>query len=308
MKIIRKNLRRMRDFLKYMAKFRQRHQMYLVKNNNILEYIEQERVRLEIEQEFAELIKKGAECSQSQNRSTKVWICWFQGEANAPRIVRSCIASVKQNLSNREIIILTEENIPQFIQLPDYIQEKKNIGLISAAHYSDLLRLELLCKYGGMWIDASVLCTSSRFVDKIADLPLFVYKEMDLVRRDVKPILASSWFISAYSNQHILLLTRALLHEYWKTHSNLSNYFLFHICFAIAARRYIADWNAIPMYNNHSPHTMQFELSTAYTPERWSSLVEMSDFHKLNRRADSSAPGCTIFDHIVKTYLHSSSI
>ena len=30
--------------------------------------------------------------------SKKIWICWFQGEENAPDIVRMCIASVRKAL------------------------------------------------------------------------------------------------------------------------------------------------------------------------------------------------------------------
>ena len=37
--------------------------------------------------------------------------------------------------------------------------EKWEKGRIPAAMFSDLLRVELLIKYGGTWIDSTVLCT-----------------------------------------------------------------------------------------------------------------------------------------------------
>jgi hypothetical protein len=37
--------------------------------------------------------------------------------------------------------------------------EKYQKKIIDNTHFSDLLRLELLIKYGGTWIDASVLVT-----------------------------------------------------------------------------------------------------------------------------------------------------
>ena len=37
--------------------------------------------------------------------------------------------------------------------------EKHKNNIIDNTHFSDLLRLELLIKYGGTWIDASVLIT-----------------------------------------------------------------------------------------------------------------------------------------------------
>ena len=40
------------------------------------------------------------------------------------------------------------------------VMEKWEKGIITHTHMTDLLRLELLIKYGGMWIDATVLCTA----------------------------------------------------------------------------------------------------------------------------------------------------
>ena len=45
--------------------------------------------------------------------------------------------------------------------------DKYKKGIFTRTHFSDILRLELLTKYGGTWIDASVLITKfdSRFYD-----------------------------------------------------------------------------------------------------------------------------------------------
>jgi len=45
------------------------------------------------------------------------------------------------------------------VELPGYIVEKWEKGRIPAAMFSDLLRVELLIKYGGTWIDSTVFCT-----------------------------------------------------------------------------------------------------------------------------------------------------
>ena len=41
-----------------------------------------------------------------------------------------------------------------------YSLEKNTSEIYEATHFSDLLRLELLIKYGGTWVDASVLITN----------------------------------------------------------------------------------------------------------------------------------------------------
>ena len=89
-----------------------------------------------------------------------VWWCWLQGLDNAPDIVKACLRSLQRHLpKDYEIRIIDEHNWKEWVTLPQYIVEKRSAGRIPAALFSDLLRLELLIKYGGTWIDATVLCT-----------------------------------------------------------------------------------------------------------------------------------------------------
>ena len=81
---------------------------------------------------------------EESKKSNYVWICWFQGLKNAPPLVKACVQSVKENLKDKEIVILTNETIPEYVEFPDYIQKKWEKGMMGAAHYSDLLRVELL--------------------------------------------------------------------------------------------------------------------------------------------------------------------
>lgn len=303
MSFVRNNLRRLRDFFRFISLFRKRGELYSVSNGNILAQIEQDNVYKMLEKQYAEIIEQGVDLSNNGSRSNKIWICWFQGEENAPDIVKACINSVRKNLPEKEVIVLSEDTISKYVQFPEYIDEKWKNRIISPAHYSDLLRLELLCKYGGMWIDATVLCTSSDVPSAISESPLFVYQKVDLIRRDRDAIIASSWFISAWSNQRILLLTRALLYEYWKTHEQLDNYYLYHICFAIAARRYTDDWKSVPVYNNQSPHVLQFELGERYSEIRWKEIQNMSVFHKLNRRMNYSNLNDSFYGYIIDKFL-----
>ena len=92
-------------------------------------------------------------------RSKIIWFCWLQGYNNAPDIVKACHNSLRQNIPDREIIVIDEKNWRDYIELPNYVVDKWEKKQIPAALFSDLLRLELLIKYGGTWIDSTVLCT-----------------------------------------------------------------------------------------------------------------------------------------------------
>ncbi|MBE6760338.1 MAG: capsular biosynthesis protein [Ruminococcaceae bacterium] len=239
-----------------------------------------------------------------QQVSNKVWICWLQGWEQAPDIVKAAISSVRENMPGREVVLLTEENIPLYAQFSEAITKKRAQGRISDAHFSDLLRTELLCRHGGMWIDATVLCTCSDLPDYITDAPLFVYKSIDLTGMDTPPVIASSWLISARSNHPILLLTRELLQAYWEDHRSLSEYFVFHIFFAMAARRYPDLWNAVPTFSNACPHILAQELCAPFSEERWEQLRGMSAFHKLSHHVDYPKDGGSFCSYIIHRYLH----
>ena len=235
------------------------------------------------------------------HRSNKVWIFWLQGIENAPILVKKCIESIKNNLKDREIIIINKNNINEYVEFPKYIMEKLEKGIITYTHFSDLLRVELLTKYGGLWLDSTVLCTSSEVPNYILNVPLFVYKSINLDKQDSIVPIASSWLISAYSNNNILMLTNELLHEYWKRENKLINYFLLHLFFAMAAEKYKDEWNAIPTFNNINPHILQFELLNEYNEVRFEQIKEMSCFHKLDRRIENNNPEkYTFYDYIIK--------
>ena len=75
--------------------------------------------------------------SINRKSSNKVWVMWLQGMENAPEIVKTCYNSLVNNLTDKNIILLTEENYRNYVTFPDYIQTKIDKGLIGKAHMSD---------------------------------------------------------------------------------------------------------------------------------------------------------------------------
>lgn len=69
------------------------------------------------------------------------------------------------NNPDKEVILISYDNLEEYVHFPDYILEKWKKGQITNTHMTDLLRLELLIKYGGMWLDATVYCSSPNIPD-----------------------------------------------------------------------------------------------------------------------------------------------
>ena len=215
----------------------------------------------------------------SYKYSNKVWWCWLQGEENAPELCKACLESLRKNLKDREIIVITENNLWDYVDFPDFIKEKYEKGIITRTHFSDLLRLELLTRHGGTWIDSSVYCTGDG--KEIFDVPLFMYENWK--RGDVS-VVTSSWLISSEIGNPILCATRDLLYKYWREYDFMLHYFIFHIFFKIATEKYEQDWDEVYRFSNLPPHVLQFELFEKYSEKRKKQIERMSDFHKLSQK------------------------
>lgn len=219
-----------------------------------------------------------------QERRT-VWLFWWQGERSMPDIVKKCYESVKCNLKDWEIILLTENNYQEYAELPDYIVEKLQKGIITLTHFSDLLRLALLIRHGGLWIDATVLCTSGDIPQSILKSDLFVYRPQK-PGADGKATTISSWLMWAKTNNRILMATQTLLYSYWKTNNRLNEYFLLHHFMSIVLDYYSEDAKRIPPFCNSVPHILLLHLFEKYDDQYWEDLKRMSCFHKLSYKLD----------------------
>lgn len=217
----------------------------------------------------------------------KIWVCWLQGLEQAPELVKKCVESIQKNSSKYEVIILTSDNIPQYINFPIYIMDKYKKKIITPTHFSDILRIALLSEYGGIWIDSTVH-VSEQIPDYISQVPLFCFKSSHLSPNKIK---TSSWFIASDPNNFLLIQVRDILYEYWKNENKLRHYFLFHLLFSIVIdynekNRHL--WNNIPYYNNINPHILQHELFNQFDKERYDVICKFAPVHKLTYKIPPS--------------------
>lgn len=216
-----------------------------------------------------------------RQQSNRVWVCWLQGMEQAPALVQRCFASLQEHLGDREIVVLTEENYRNYVTFPEHIQAKIDAGRITRTHMSDLLRLELLIRYGGTWIDATVFCSGG-------EIPAYMLEDDLFVFRNLKPGLdghctsMSSWFMTACTNHPILLLTRHLLYTYWEKHTRMTDYFLLHDFFQLATEAYAEEWHRVIPVSNSAPHILLLRLFEPYDERVWKAVTAATPFHKLS--------------------------
>lgn len=234
-------------------------------------------------------------------RSNKIWICWFQGIDNAPDVVKNCYYSILNNIKDRDIILITEDNYRDYVEFPKNIQNKIELGIITKTHTSDLLRLELLNRYGGTWIDATVFCSGKSIPEYMLNSDLFLFQSLK-PGLNGKCTCISSWFISACTNNPILLLTQSMLYDYWEKNDRMIDYFLLHKFFQIAIEKYPEEWQKVVPFDNSTPHILLLRLFEKYDEYIWSSIREQTCFHKISYKFedDKKILNDTYYDVIIK--------
>ncbi len=237
---------------------------------------------------------------QERVRSNKVWVCWLQGMEQAPEIVQCCYNSLQKNLPDREIVLLTEENYRDYVTFPDYIQEKIEKGIITRTHMSDLLRLELLIRYGGTWIDATVYCSGWKIPGYMLDSDLFMFQNLK-PGLDGHATRISSWFMTACTNHPILLLARQLVYHYWRTKNSMVDYFLVHDMLELAIEAYPDAWKQVVPFSNATPHILLLRMFEDYDRDMWAAICDQTPFHKLSYKfspEEGSRQG-TYYSHLL---------
>jgi hypothetical protein len=263
---------------------------------NNLNFREKQEIDFEyIKKKYQFVLDKIPLYNHTHEYSNKIFWCWLQGEENAPELYRTNLKALKNNCKSHNIIIITEKNMNQYITFPSFILQKKNDKYFSNTHFSDMLRLELLIKYGGTWIDASVLITE--YDDSFFNQDLFFFKS-----RDEYWVYGSSWFITSEKRSPILKTTLDLLYEYWKNNNQIYNYFLFHFFFKMACDKYYQDYLKVPFYSNIPVHVLQYEIKDVFREKRYKQILDCSKIHKLTSRSDMNFANDSFYSHIIKEY------
>jgi len=138
---------------------------------------------------------------------------------------------------------------------------------------SDIIRILLLKKYGGVWIDSTVFCNNpleSRLPDYLTN-PFFAFSKPGPDR------LIATWFIAAHNDSYIIDQwykstinyvqqqveigsdTPVITYNEWKKNLLLKHYFWFHYIFGdlySSNSKFKKAWDEIPEYSADGPHLL----------------------------------------------------
>ncbi len=212
----------------------------------------------------------------------KVWMCWWQGEDKAPEIVRACIDSVRKNAGGHEVVVITDENVHQYVHIPKWVFDKVSDGVMSRTHLSDLLRLSLLAEHGGLWLDATFFCMGS--LDQYMRMPLWTIKRPGYLHASVAGGMFANYSLGCDSlNRRIFATVRDFYLNYWEQADFLIDYLLTDYLIVMVQRYDSGTAEAFALVEPNNPRCddLQDLLNESFSQEVWNELCYKTRLFKL---------------------------
>jgi len=217
----------------------------------------------------------------------KIWFLWLQGLDGSPPIVELCRNSWLAKNPTWEFHFLSYDNLATYSDID--ISAFDHLG---KSQLADLIRLNLLLRHGGVWVDATTFCVR----DLDSWLPAYTKSGFFAFEKPGRDRAISSWFLASTPNNQLVesldsalsrylgnqslsndgrrvrraILERLLSINLWTTSlwfsSNVVNifrvypYFAFHYMFAELLRKdeqCAAIWEATPRLSAKIPMRLQ---------------------------------------------------
>lgn len=216
----------------------------------------------------------------------KAWTCWWQGEARAPEIVRVCWKSQKKYLpANVEHVIITEENYKEYITLPEYVLKKVDQGYIGIAALSDMIRAALLYKYGGFWMDATLLVLKP-LEKEILDYPIYTRNLPET--QFCSHAMWAGWFLYAKQGNVLFQFLSEAFFYYFSRYDKLIHYLTVDYFIAITCNQFPeveSQLRSIP-YNNERALELGKHLIEMYEKDKFEFYTKDTFVQKLSYKID----------------------
>lgn len=199
------------------------------KRREVRENATREALSAYLDSRYAPVIKSFVEEEDEtapHREEEQIFSIWFQKEENAPEIVKACFRSVRANCSIKQTV-LDKDTLFDYIQLPDYVVDKWRSGKMGVAHFSDICRVELLYRYGGVWLDATDF-VPAEFPQWLLDSDFFVYLAGDRIN---PYSFMQNCFIRSKKGNFLLKAWRAAMLAYWKEEDKALDYFVHQMLF-----------------------------------------------------------------------------
>ena len=230
-----------------------------------------------------------------------------------PPIVRCCYNSLKQNAGHYKIVFIDEKNFSEYVDIEPHILDKFRAGKISRTHFSDILRVNLLERYGGLWLDATILVTEplenhKNLLERYFFTQRF-HKEKSIRNKFPDHITFGRWasHIQGTSVLHnpMFVFEKEFYNAYWHDFDRIVVYYLIDFMMALAYENIPAVtkiFDDLPI-NNTEVYFVSSHLNDSYAEYPFDKILQDNFLNKLGWRSSlDTTRDDTVFREIQRRY------
>jgi hypothetical protein len=229
---------------------------------------------------------------QISEEKLPIWCCWWQGEEQMPEIVQMCHTRLKQVIpkDEAELHLITLKNYKEYVNIPAHIIEKFEKGIVTMATMSDVLRFQLLNRYGGYWLDATVFFTGA-IPEEYFTKEFFcqrMAKDPEKVRREACKGNWCGFSIKGCAENVIFRYMNDAFSLWWKKHDDIIDYVLIDYLLWTGYRKIPAIRSIIDTVpdNNEDIFELYQALNEPYSEELYRRKTQRNVMHKLTYKMD----------------------
>ena len=152
---------------------------------------------------------------------------YYKGIQNCPSFIKTSIISIEKNSGKHPLYKLDKYNYDKYILLPKFLLDKLNNKIFNISHFLEILRMGILSKYGGFWIDL----TFFNIVTSISFYSSLLTFKLSTCNQKLKKIIKQNNFFFSSKNSFLTTYSYKALLIYWKYNNFNTNYLFEYIIY-----------------------------------------------------------------------------
>lgn len=155
-----------------------------------------------------------------------IWFFWWQGEKNMPLIIQLCYKSRIKYANGHPVILITKDNIKKYVTLSPEVLKQFDSGKLRIQHLADILRINLIEKHGGLWLDASIF-SSQIIPESYFHMPVYTINHHINCDTNVSQGKWTTFAIGGTAHNMLCMYLKEFFNTYCSNGKKFIHYFMF---------------------------------------------------------------------------------
>lgn len=253
-------------------------------------YLKNKQLTKLLKDEFAEIIAKYKNEKHPEpiniTPETPIWVCWWQGETDMPEMIKQCYKLLLRNSNGHPINLITKYNYDKYIEIPDNILTLVNKKEVTITTLSDIIRMSLLAKHGGIWIDATYWVT--KLIDFGNNKFFTIRQERFKGQGTISDFRWTPHCIGCGNPYYIFSFIKECFIHHLNLHNKIIEYLLIDYIINIAYEEFEDFKKIIDNLPNHEPHIyiMPWLFNQKFDEDTMKNIYATTPFLKLTYKQE----------------------